>query len=773
MSSKQILETGKAAFKAGRYLECAQILEKAARAAETESTNDESLDHDSKAELYIEYGRALQKLANYEESGEFLNKARAILEAGDTITQLYIDCVYELGMLGYEQDLLEDAEIELKDALDSAYDIYEPPHENIAKVLQGLAEVAWKGGDHSHALSLAEEAMEMQKQTIGEEHEDYAESVEVRALAILYMGRLDEAEVGFRECLEIRKACLPEDHAYFATSYSNLAHCLGRQGKDEGVEEMIQRAVEICTKSYGEYSPRTAVVINNLGGYHLDHGNLNEAAKYFERGLELKEKVLGKDSQALLKSLNNLAVVYGMLNRKADAQEMSQRASALMKSKIASSDQKDVDTMILLADRLSVSKQHAEADAVLAQALDAATQEYGIDSLKVAQVLHHMAAKAQNTGDSDKSLEYYRALLRIQKKQLGKKHPKVAETLRGISLSLMMQGLGDVAELLNQQAQAIEHSAGLEDPQIAAMQNVFNRERDKKGPKDHKVIQSLRTLSEMYRMRGKTEKANELFEEYLQLREEEVGPDSLEFARELSVKAMSSMPIQTLAIPSETAQLSDEIDDDLKEHIADSIKFLEKALAIQERHLAQAKENDELLTTLESLATARMAARQYDEAKKNLLRSVELIEQSVGTNHWRLQGPLRQLKVILDRQGNDEEAAAIEARLKDLPTATPEEQQETMTKIMERMLGSMGSMLEGLASLPGMGGPDNTDEDLAPLAGFSNLQETFTALGALGLNLESNEGSLEDDADSAEQPESLLQSIQRRIAEERSKNKDE
>lgn len=435
--------------------------------------------------------------------------------------------------------------------------------------------------------------------------------------------------------------------------------------------------------------------------------------------------------------------------------------------------------MILLADRLSVSKQHGEADAVLAQALDAATQKYGIDSLKVAQVLHHMAAKAQNTGDSDKSLEHYRALLRIQKKQLGRKHPKVAETLRGISLSLMMQGLGDVAELLNQQAQAIEHSAGLEDPQIAAMQNVYNRERDKMGPKDHKVIQSLRTLSEMYRMRGKAEKANELFEEYLQLREEEVGPDSLEFARELSVKAMTSMPFQALALTPENDRLAGEIDDDLKEHMGDSIKFLEKALVIQELHLAQAKENDELVSTLESLATVRMVARQYDEAKKNLLRSVELIEQSNGPNHWRLEGPLRRLKAILDREENVEEAAAVEARLKDLPTATPEEQQETMTKIMERMFGSMGSMLEGLAALPGMGGPGSTDEDLAPLAGFGNLQETFSALGTLDLNLESGEGSLEDvmkdildDSDSAQGPESLFQSIQRRIAEERSKDED-
>lgn len=712
MSSQKILEDGKLAYKEGRYLDCTNILEGKA--------NDSALEKELRVPLYIEYGRALQKLARYEESEQFLCKALELLDSkDDSISQQHCDALLELGMLCYEQELLSEAEDHLYDALEIAEALYQAPHSEIAKVKQGLAEVFWKRGAYTEALSFAEDAIEMQKQTIGELHEEYAESLETRALALLHMGKLDEAEACFRESFEIRKKILPPDHAFLATSYSNIAHCLGRQGRDEGVEEMIQRAIEICTKSYGEYSPRTAVVVNNLGGYHLDHGNLNEAAKYFERALELKEKVLGKDSQSLLRSLNNLAVVYGSLNRKADAQEMSRRASELMKSKIASSDQKDIDTMILLADRLSVSKQHAEADAVLSQALESATKEYGPESLKVAQVLHHVASKAQNAGDSDKAFDCNRRLLKIQKKQLGKKHPKVAETLRAISLSLMMQGLGDVAEILNQQAQAIERSRGLEDPQIAAMRKVLNRERAVKGSKDPTVIQNLRTLSEMYRMRGQSEKADECYEEYIKLREEEAGPDNLEFARELVVKAMSMNPLPfPITESNNEAPAFDQFDESTQK----SIEMLKKALGIQQRQFTKSeapqKEISELSSTMQTLASAYISMKLYDDAEKLARKSIELLEQVRGENHWSLAASLNLLRVALKQKGLDEESKKVEERQNSIPPATPEEQNEHFQQITERMFGSMGRMLEGLTRLSeGVG----ADEGLEPLPGFADM----------------------------------------------------
>ncbi len=775
MSSQKILEDGKRAYKEGRYLDCTKILEKSANEAHLE------IEQDLQAAIYVEYGRALQKLANYEESMKFLNKAKEL--SAKEKSQLHCDALLELGMLYYEQDLLNEAETNLKDALAVATTLYRPPHKEIAKVNQGLAEVAWKRGDHTQALNLAQDALDMQEETVGQIHEEYAESLETKSLALLHMGRLDEAEAGFRRVFEIRRQCLPPDHAYLATSYSNLAHCLGRQGKDEGVEEMIQRAIEICTKSYGEYSPRTAVVVNNLGGYHLDHGNLIEAAKYFERALELKEKVLGKDSPALLRSLNNLAVVYGMLNRKADAQEMSKRSSALMKSKIASSEQKDIDTMILLADRLSVSKQHAEADAVLSQALDTATKEYGAGSLKAAQVLHHMAAKAQNTGDSDKALDHYRALLKIQKKQLGKKHPKVAETLRGISLSLMMQGLGDVAEILNQQAQAIEFSAGLEDPQIAAMRNVFNRERDKKGAKDPSVIQNMRTLAEMYRLRGQNEKGDELYEEYLQLREEEAGLDNLEFARELAIHAMTKMPFNALSLTTATNHQQNDQNDEADESVYKAVELFKKALAINERHAAQnpgdGKSSDELLQTMQQLASAQVFAKQYDEAESVIRRAIDMVEQSKGKEHWSLAGHLNVLAKILKAKGEGQEANQVIERVSTIPPATPEEQNELLLQITDRMFGSMGRMLQSLTGLAETEGK----EELDPLPGFEGLANfgsvgelnASARLGSMGnldsllgeLGVSSNPGANALGSESGKEPKTLADSIRKRIADEK------
>src|SRR5262249_34547704 len=162
---------------------------------------------------------------------------------------------------------------------------------------------------------------------------------------------------------------------------------------------------------YGENSPRTGTAINNLGGFYLDQGNLTEAAKHFEKALAIKEKSLGANSEGLIKSMHNLAIVYERMKRSDDAKKLRDRVEALMKHKIQSSDKKDIDTMLHLADKLIVEKKHDDAEKLLDEALAIATAECGPKSLKTAQVLQFQAMCAQTKQEFDRATHLYISVL--------------------------------------------------------------------------------------------------------------------------------------------------------------------------------------------------------------------------------------------------------------------------------------------------------------------------------------------------------------------------
>ena len=80
-------------------------------------------------------------------------------------------------------------------------------------------------GDYARAEPLFRQALEIWKKALGEDHPDYAPSLNNLAALYQAMGDYARAEPLFREALEIRKKALGEDHPDYAESLNNLAGC--------------------------------------------------------------------------------------------------------------------------------------------------------------------------------------------------------------------------------------------------------------------------------------------------------------------------------------------------------------------------------------------------------------------------------------------------------------------------------------------------------------------------------------------------------------------
>jgi len=109
-------------------------------------------------------------------------------------------------------------------------------------------------GDYARAEPLYRQALEIRRKVLGEQHPDYAASL--NNLAVLYESMDDyaRAEPLYRQALEIRKTALGEAHPYYATSLNNLAVLYHSMGDYARAERSIARPSRSGGRCWGATS---------------------------------------------------------------------------------------------------------------------------------------------------------------------------------------------------------------------------------------------------------------------------------------------------------------------------------------------------------------------------------------------------------------------------------------------------------------------------------------------------------------------------------------
>ena len=96
-------------------------------------------------------------------------------------------------------------------------------------------------GQYEKAEPLYKQALEIRKRVLGEDHPDYASSLNNLALLYRDMGQYEKARPLLQQALEIRKRALGEDHPDYAISLTNLAELYEHMGQYEKAEPLYSR----------------------------------------------------------------------------------------------------------------------------------------------------------------------------------------------------------------------------------------------------------------------------------------------------------------------------------------------------------------------------------------------------------------------------------------------------------------------------------------------------------------------------------------------------
>ena len=278
----------------------------------------------------------------------------------------------------------------------------------------------------------------------------------------------------------------------------------------EECELFYNRALNIRNKILDPDHPDLAESLNDLAELYWSQGKYSDAEPLFKRALEIREKVLGSEHPDVASSLNNLALLYKSQGKYSDAEPLYTRALKI-REKVLGSEHPDVASSLNNLAALYVHQgKYSNAEPLYTRALEIREKVLGSEHPDVATSLNNLAELYVHQGKYSNAEPLYTRALEINEKVLGSEHPDVATSLNNLAELYVHQGkYSDAEPLLKRALEIREKVLGSEHPDVAS---------------------SLNNLAALYRSQGKYSNAEPLFKRALEIQEKVLGSEHPDMA---------------------------------------------------------------------------------------------------------------------------------------------------------------------------------------------------------------------------------------------------
>ncbi len=293
-----------------------------------------------------------------------------------------------------------------------------------------------------------------------------------QAEALQEQRRFVEAEKLYQEALDIRRQVLGEQHADTATACNDLAECLGAQGKYTAAEPLHRQALSIRRQILGEEHPNTAAAYNNLAINLYFQGQTAAAEPFFRQALALFRRVHGEEHPDTIRACNNLAINLVCQNKTGEAEPLLRQALELFR-KVQGEEHADTATAYdNLAHNLQIQNRYAEAEPYSRKALALCRKVLGEEHPNTARAYNNVAQNLCNQGRFGEAAPLFRKALAIWRKTLGEENPATTTGYHNLANSLETQGRYGEAEPIRRMILATQRKLlGEHHPDLAGQCN--------------------------------------------------------------------------------------------------------------------------------------------------------------------------------------------------------------------------------------------------------------------------------------------------------------
>ncbi len=520
-----------------------------------------------------------------------------------------------------------------------------------AQSLTGLGDLYIVMGNYSKAEPLYLQAMQIIKNTLGENHTGYAKTLNCLAKLYQDMENYAKAEPLFLQLIEIDKNNLGENDPDYANSLTSLGNLYKVMGYYSKAEPLYLQAMEIIKNTLGETHPDYPNSLNCLAALYQDMGNYAKAEPLCLQAVEIIKKSLGETHPDYANSLYGLAILYRAMGNYAKAEPLFLQLIEIDKNNLGENDPDYAQSLTGLGNLYKVMGYYSKAEPLYIHAMEIIKNTLGENHTGYANTLNSLAALYQDMGNYAKAEPLYLQALKIRNNILGEDHPDYANSLN--NLANLYQAMGNYAKaepLLLQSIEIRKKSLGENHPYYA---------------------NALNNLGSLYSDMGNYNKAEPLYLQAMEFRKKSLGENHPDYATSLNNLAslykhmgnyVKAEPLLLLVIEISKKSLG-EIHPDYATYINNLAIFYEdmgkyvkaeplllQALEINKNALGE--NHPEYAASLTNLAGLYYYIGNYTKAEKLFLQATEIHKKVLGEIHPDYATSLNNLAVFYSEMGN-------------------------------------------------------------------------------------------------------------------------
>lgn len=341
--------------------------------------------------------------------------------------ELRTDFLLSTGMVYREYGALEVAERQLRRVIELNRELFSEPSAHTIQTTSQLATTLQDLGRYEEAEEYFEEALEAARAL--PERDPYALAYTLNNLARLRldMGRYAVAEPPLAEAVDIYASVdRAVEAGYWGTAVRNLARAVSLQGRFEEADSLFAVALE-DRLAKSPASPRTAELIYELAEHKIAAGDLAEARRYSDDGLELRRREFPEGHQTIGQSLVQQAELLRMEGRLTEAEDRVREGRAIIEDFVGPEHAWFVDALLVEAAVLGASGDEPAALALRRRAHAMAAERLGGAHPNTSLAAVEVARSLSSLGRADEAIELLRAAVAALAERLGAEHYRTVE----------------------------------------------------------------------------------------------------------------------------------------------------------------------------------------------------------------------------------------------------------------------------------------------------------------------------------------------------------
>ncbi len=543
-----------------------------------------------------------------------------------------------------------------------------------AKTIVNQAFTYVKDGKIAEAEKLLDNALVIQKKTIGENHLDYATTLNAKGVLLSNKGKFEAAEPLFVQAARIRKEQKGLDSPEYLEIAGNLAVCYEELNQLPKAKVLYEEILPQFQNKKGK-EEYLAVILSDLGRILGEEKDFVKAEKYFTDAIYLREQAATTQTAPHSRTLNYFSRVKMLQEKYSESLGLLEKALIIVKNKEGENSFNYATTSYNMAVTHTKMNNFVLAEPLLLKAQANQEKAVGKKSPEYATTTNLLADLYDNLQRYDKAQPLYEQSAAIFLETLGETHQKYQNAMNNLATCyLKTQSYPKAKATLSKllvvlKAKYGENSAKYADTQIILAGLYYETNEFKKAEelynlglesykatftsKNTNYIEALENLATLYKNQGRNNEAEDLYLEALGACKEVLGNDSA-----ISMNLMDELGILYTSMGSyeQAAEI----------HKENLISRSKKGISTQE--YAQ---------TAAHLATLYSAMGKYVEAEPLFRQALDIEEKVSGKNTVAYSSILNNLGNLYTAMGRYAEAGKIyeqvlETRKGTLSTNHPE-----------------------------------------------------------------------------------------------------